>query len=147
MQFFIITPPILYIYHKFNKAAAWGISLVLIFESILSSALIVNHYGLNAVTQSLNNTEYYFDKYYNKPYCRIGVYFVGVLTAIIVYSYRKYQNKNEFYDNISVWVGRQLENKAIRYTVGFFGLILINLLIFVQYDTFKHPGKDFKYDH
>ncbi|CAG9332897.1 unnamed protein product [Blepharisma stoltei] len=147
MQFFIITPPILYIYHRLNKVAAWGISVALIFESMLSSGLIVNHYGLNAVTQSLNNTEYYFDKYYNKPYCRIGVYFVGVLTGIIVYSYRKYQNKNEVYDKISVWVGRQLENKAIRYAVGLFGLTLINLLIFVQYDTFKHPGKDFKYDH
>jgi len=140
MQFFIITPPILYLYHKFNRYIGWAILTFLIGFSIIISGVVAHHFTLNAVGFSSESWTNYNNYYYIKPYCRVGVYALGIITGIIVYSYRQYQSKQKVYDPLGVWIGKKLENKVVRYIVGFLGLALINIIIWVEYDTTKNPG-------
>ncbi|CAG9323408.1 unnamed protein product [Blepharisma stoltei] len=147
MQFFIITPPIIYLYHKYNRYIGWGILTFFIGFSIIISGVIAHHFTLNAVGFAGTTWGDYYDYYYVKPYCRIGVYALGILTGIVVYSYRQYVHKQKHYDPIGVWIGKKLENKPIRFFIGLLGLALINIIIFVQYDSTKHPGPYMNFPH
>ncbi|CAG9323410.1 unnamed protein product [Blepharisma stoltei] len=140
MQFFIITPPIIYLYHKYNKYIGWAIMVFFIGLTIIISAVVAHHFTLNIVVPALPNENNYMDYYFTKPYCRIGAYAIGVLSAFIVYSYKQFKENGTKYDPIGVWIGLKLENRRIRWTVGFIGYALINFIIFIQYDAFKNPG-------
>ena len=49
MQFFIITPPILYLYHRFSRVIGWVANCLLICISIGMSAYIADYHDYNAV--------------------------------------------------------------------------------------------------
>mmetsp|Transcript_9192 Transcript_9192/g.9149 ORF Transcript_9192/g.9149 Transcript_9192/m.9149 type:complete len:287 (+) Transcript_9192:1178-2038(+) len=147
MQFFIFTPLLLYIYNRFHKSILWVLVLFLNLLAILTSGLIANHYSLNAMPSALPNGLNYFRYYYTKPYNRCGPYALGVLSGLIVYSYRKFQDKNIIYDSYAIWVAKMLENRYVRYTIAFLGMALINVNLFVPYDTYKHPGDTMNYPH
>ncbi|CAG9325188.1 unnamed protein product [Blepharisma stoltei] len=147
MQFFIITPPILWLYHKYHRSFGWVSVILMNILSILSSGLIANHFNLNAVPIAAESGQNGYWYYYVKPYCRIGPYGLGIISGLILYSYRKFQDKQITYDSTAIWVAKKFENIYFRYIAGFIGLALININIFVLYDTFKHPGKGLTYPH
>mmetsp|Transcript_9249 Transcript_9249/g.9231 ORF Transcript_9249/g.9231 Transcript_9249/m.9231 type:complete len:157 (+) Transcript_9249:1244-1714(+) len=115
--------------------------------SILSSGLIAHHFNLNAVPIAAESGQNGYWYYYVKPYCRIGPYGLGIISGLILYSYRKFQDNQITYDSTAIWVAKKFENIYFRYIACFIGLALININIFVLYDTFKHPGKGLTYPH
>ncbi|CAG9332898.1 unnamed protein product [Blepharisma stoltei] len=147
MQFFILTPPILYIYHKYNKYFGWAVLWALTGISILVTGLIAHHFTLNAMPTAQINGINYFQYYYNKPYCRVAPYIMGIITGLVIYAYRAYKDKKNYYDPVSIWIGNKLEDPLIRYVFGFIGLSLISILVWVQYDTLEYPGTLMEYSH
>lgn len=113
--------------------------------SILTSGLIADHEGLNAMPSAFPNGNNYFRYYYTKPYCRIGPYALGILSGLIVYSCRNFKNNKIVYDSLAIWVGQKFEDTKIRYILAFFGIALINVNLFVPFDTYKNPGDFFSY--
>ena len=89
MQFFVISPPFLYLYHKVSRLIGWVVVAALIIIHILSAALISRHFHLNVVILSPN--PYYMEYYYVKPYCRVGAYAVGIAVGMILFSFRHWK--------------------------------------------------------
>jgi peptidoglycan/LPS O-acetylase OafA/YrhL len=139
MQFFWISPIIIMLYIKVNKAIGWISIGLLCILNILSAGLVAYHYGLNPVLLSTDNGANY-QYYYDKPYCRVAPYALGLGCGFIIYSYRKYQDTGKVYDNFAVAIGKMQENKTIRWLTFFIGLGLINTLIFCLYDAYKDRG-------
>jgi peptidoglycan/LPS O-acetylase OafA/YrhL len=135
MQFFLITPIILHIYHKISKALGWLILMGLVLTHMLTNALIANHYeywvgGLASIGAS-------FQKVYVKPYTRVGPYAVGIMFGLIFFSYKHELKTKRVYDSFALSLSKLLNIRAIRYCSYILGLFLINYLIFIQYPACK----------
>ena len=146
MQFFIISPFIILIYLKISRALGWIIVLALCVLNITSSALVAHHYNLNPSTLATENADDYNDYYYRKPYCRIAPYALGIACGFILYTYRRYQNTQVIYDKFSLTIAKLQENWYVRASTFLCGLILVNVMIFVLYDTYKYPGERYEYN-
>ena len=146
MQFFIISPIILIIYLKVFKQFAWICVVAFNILGIVTAGTIAHHFNLNPVILSSDNKENYFNYYYTKPYCRIPPYIIGVACGLILYSYRQNKKSGVVYDRIALFLGKSLDNQIIRYITFAIGLFIINFLIFIQYNTYRHPG-DGEYHH
>ena len=147
MQYFIISPIIILVYVKLSRTIGWILVGGLCSISIITSGVVANHFDLNPSTLAESNGENYFDYYYNKPYTRIAPYAFGIACGFILYTYRRFQDSNEVYDRISLFIARLQETRGIRILIFGLGLGLINVLIFSQYDIYKHPGPEYKFDY
>lgn len=147
MQFFILSPIVIVLYIKVHKIIGW----IAIFSAcacgIITSGAIAHHFDLNVSTFAPSNGSNQFNYYYVKPYCRVPPYALGLACGMILYTYRKHQDKGQIYDPIAYFIAKALKNVFVRCGMFFFGLALINILIFSQYDTYHHPGDDYTYHH
>ena len=134
MQFFLVTPPIIYIYHKHSKKWGWVLICAMVLMSVISSAVVAEVYQLNMVMiseEDRNLNEYY----YVKPYCRATPYAFGIMCGIFM---------NHAKDREYV-IRRAFRNKRIRWGMLIGGFVVINFLIFVQYSAYSEPGSDFRF--
>eukprot|EP00343_Euplotes_focardii_P007471 CAMPEP_0205818724 /NCGR_PEP_ID=MMETSP0206-20130828/748_1 /ASSEMBLY_ACC=CAM_ASM_000279 /TAXON_ID=36767 /ORGANISM="Euplotes focardii, Strain TN1" /LENGTH=582 /DNA_ID=CAMNT_0053111403 /DNA_START=329 /DNA_END=2077 /DNA_ORIENTATION=+ len=91
MQFFIMSPPIIYLYCK-NRLIGKSMVGMLIFLSMLSTGIITIIGNLSIQNES-TKIKHAGDLMYNKPWARMGAYFVG---AIFGLSYFELANKNKY---------------------------------------------------
>lgn len=145
MQFFIISPIILFVYHK-KKIAGWSLIGALNVLSILSSGLIAYHFNLHVSLFAPQNTEDYGPYYYSKPYVRVAPYAIGLGVGMILYSCRVYKANGRVYDKFSVKIGELFDKEWFRYLSFIIGLGLVSLIVFIQYDNMSNPGPDGKYN-
>ena len=145
MQFFIISPIILIVYIKCSKILSWLAIVGLNILGITTAGIIAHHFNLNPSIFSEDNKNNYFNYYYTKPYTRVPPYVFGMACGMIIYSYRHHKKTGEVYDKLALLIGKPLDNIIVRYTTFFIGLSIINFLIFIQYDLYKHPGSEMKY--
>ncbi len=130
MQFFLITPVILYIYHKIHKLIGWAILLGLVFTNLMCSGLISSHYNYSVVPDEAGL------KIYVKPYCRVGAYAVGAMFGLIFYTHKHDQKTGEIYDPLAFRLSKLVDIRPIRYFIYALGLFLINYLIFIQCEAY-----------
>jgi peptidoglycan/LPS O-acetylase OafA/YrhL len=144
IQFFLITPVILYIYSKLSKIAGWCIILILIIIHIVSSAVISNYYNLALVS----NKGDAYDKLYIKIYCRIGAYAIGIAFGLLYFSYKYYEQTSRKYDRFADYILRLLYRRSFRYICYVLGLFMINLVIFIQRSAYRSAAdsSDFEDD-
>ena len=69
---------------------------------------------------------------YNKPYCRISAYAIGLAVGFILYSYRRYKATGDVFDPWALKIAF-IWRKSFKIRAGFFvfGVGLINFLIFI----------------
>ena len=80
-QFFLLTPFILLIMY-FNKLIGFIVNVMIISLSIMAGMLVTWKY--NFLQPALNNPDF-MNLYYEKPWCRMASYMVGVLLAQLYY--------------------------------------------------------------
>lgn len=136
MQFFLISPPIFFLYHHVARLLGWLSVLALCICTVLSATLISNAHDFNVVLFAREDTSFMND-YYTKPYCRVAPYAIGIATGLILFSYRHYRKTNQVYDRFALMLGKGLDNRVIRYCSYALGLFLINFFIFIQYNAYK----------
>lgn len=85
MQIFIITPIILYLYHKIHKLIGWGLLMGLILTHMLNSALISSQENYTVTPDQT------YEKIHIKPYCRVGPYALGVMFGLMYYTYKHHK--------------------------------------------------------
>ena len=73
---------------RLHKQIAYSVNILLVLLSIMSSLVITYHYQIYAPNFSGN----WSDDYYNKPYCRLAAYMVGVLLAQLYYDRKLAKN-------------------------------------------------------
>ena len=143
MQFFLLSPLLLFVYHK-SKLIGWSAIGVLISVSLLTTGLLAGKYDqkVSPLTQNTDGFQYI----YVKPYCRVGTYALGLATGMIIYSYRRFKASGEVYDQVAVAICEGLKNMVVRLMSLTVGLFLVSFFVFYQYDTNHHPGSDMKYN-
>lgn len=134
MQFFLVAPPILYVYYKYSNKLGWGMIGSLVLMSVVSSASVSEIYGLNMVMiseEDRNLNEYY----YVKPYCRATPYAFGLGCGILVMNSLDKGNL----------VNKALRNAKVRWGMLIAGFAFVNFLIYIQYSAYSKPGSDFRF--
>lgn len=141
MQFFIISPVILYFYHKYNKKLGWAAIVLLNLLTIVASLGIAYSDNLKQAILSTDNMTpekaTFVNDYYQKPYCRVGPYAIGLAVGMILYSYRHHKETNEVYDPISLAIVKLYHNNTMRYVLSLLGLFLVLFFVLFQYDTYS----------
>lgn len=88
MQFFLITPPLLYLYVVVSPILGWIITGMMSIGSVIAAAITVHHYDLSTEVLSPKNGPEYFKEYYYMPYIRVGAYIIGIWTGWILLAHR-----------------------------------------------------------
>ena len=137
MQFFLISPPIIYLYVKESRWIGWLLTSFLTCVCVLFSGVIAWDLDLNVVPAS-SQDRYYMADYYYKPYTRIGPYALGLMCGFIYYSWTKKVEKQAPFDSCAYAAATYInESRVVRWLCYFFGLFIINLMVFVPYDQYN----------
>lgn len=131
MQFFIFTPIVLFLYHKISKALGWGILFAFLILHILSNIFIARHYDFYVAGPNTTNHSNEFDDIYTKPYCRCGVYVIGVACGLIMHANDYWIRERSHYDKLAGFCARMIHNSFVRWGMYLLGAALVNIFIFV----------------
>jgi peptidoglycan/LPS O-acetylase OafA/YrhL len=138
MQFFLISPLVLFIYHRSSKVIGWCIFTLLILTDILTNAFI-SYY--NNIPVGGFKSEDKNNMLYIKPYCRIAPYAIGVLFGMLYFTYRKHHNESRIYDMISYKILKLFHCRYLRYLFYILGLGLISFMLFMEYPAYSTAAK------
>jgi peptidoglycan/LPS O-acetylase OafA/YrhL len=122
MQFFILSPIVLVLYIKVHKIIGWAAVFSACACGIITSGTIAHHFDLNVSAFAPSNGSNQFNYYYVKPYCRVPPYALGLACGMILYTYRKHQDKGQIYDPIAYFIAKALKNIFVRCGMFFVGL-------------------------
>ncbi|XP_033763776.1 O-acyltransferase like protein-like [Pecten maximus] len=105
MQFYWISPVILVPLY-FSKKIGSVIAFLFLLGTTIASGIVSKHYELPSTQYSIVPNPHsgaYFNKYYIKPYCRMGPYIVGIMAGYILYRTKgKYKIKPPV--NVFIWI-------------------------------------------
>ena len=136
MQFFILTPPLLYVYHKWKRWVGWALLIGLTAVSVGVSLYIADLYAYKVVAIAPENASFYYN-FYMKPYTRFPPYALGILSGILLHSSRLWKQSSTIYDKFAVSLVQVIDISWVRYACYALGLFLLNFFIFAQYDAYR----------
>lgn len=136
MQFFVLSPPLLYLYHRYRKCIAWVLICALLCLSVGISLWIAAYYDYNVVAIAPENSTFYY-YFYIKPYTRFPPYALGIISGLLLHSSRLYHQSNIVYDRFAFFFVNAINTVWLRYLCYLAGLILLNFFIFAQYDAYR----------
>jgi len=133
-QFFIVTPPLLWILHKYRKIGFIIIAIIL-SGSFISTTLVSIHYNLssNVIKQGVEYQWYY----YQAPWARCPVYIIGILFA---YLYFQYKDGHPKINEIALKFHNSKILRYAFYIIAAIGLFYtIHLLYWIQKESATLP--------
>lgn len=136
MQFFVLTPPLLYLYHRYRKYLGWVLVCALLCLSVGASLWIAASYNYKVVAIAPENGTFYY-YFYIKPYTRFPPYAFGIISGMLLHSSRLYHQSNVVYDRFALLFVNAIDTTWVRYLCYFSGLALLNFFIFAQYDAYR----------
>ncbi|CAC5409716.1 unnamed protein product [Mytilus coruscus] len=83
MQFYIISPIIILPLY-FSKIAGTIVISIFLLATSITSGIVSKHFELGVSTFGKNG-DAHFNEYYQKPYCRMGPYLLGMYTGYLLY--------------------------------------------------------------
>ena len=136
MQFFALSPPLLYAYHRGKKWLGWTVLAGVVAGSIGISLYIADEYGYNVVAIAPENATFYYN-YYTKPYCRVAPYAFGIASGMVLNAGKCWKQSGEVYDSLALSVARLMDNQWVRYLCYLSGLFLMNFILFCHYSAYR----------
>eukprot|EP01022_Parablepharisma_sp_SALTPOND_P028563 TRINITY_DN71154_c0_g1_i1.p1 TRINITY_DN71154_c0_g1~~TRINITY_DN71154_c0_g1_i1.p1 ORF type:complete len:714 (+),score=31.21 TRINITY_DN71154_c0_g1_i1:128-2143(+) len=131
MQFFILTPLLVYLYLKRRSLGYYAVIFLGLTCTTIGIALSIK-YNLSA--SYMKFTEDYFERYYQRPYNRISPYLVGILAAYGYHEYKKGYN---------TWFTKFTEalksSTILRWGVCFISFTIMFWLVHAIYWLNKYP--------
>jgi peptidoglycan/LPS O-acetylase OafA/YrhL len=130
MQFFLITPLMLFLYYKRSRIFGW---IACVFLVIMSFVIATTLSAVNEYT--IIDPEAFGGKFayiYVKPYCRICSYAIGILCGFVYYTYNNHKESGRMFDTIAMRVAYVFRHKLAKYVMFVIGLGLINFCMFIQ---------------
>jgi len=116
MQFFIISPPLIYLLKKYPKFGIYLI-LLIICGCYISTILVVISHEIYASYSRFHDD--YNRYYYDKPWARIAPYLIGILLA---YSYLQSKtNQDSFHSKLASHIKNSVVFRLVLYIVGLAG--------------------------
>lgn len=148
LQFLLVCCVINVFYVKVKNSLGWILSPIFVVISILSSMAVAWYTEISPSFFDEGHGGDHFWVYYNKPYCRIAPYALGIMTAYIVHAWK--QSKIEHghvHDKFALKCAQLFEYPWFRYGCFILGLISLNAAMFIVFDTYDNPGADNFYLH
>jgi peptidoglycan/LPS O-acetylase OafA/YrhL len=142
IQFFLITPLLLYLYRRWGAMTAWLGALLLIMIGLVTSYEVASIYDLNTQETSASNKAYE-DYYYYRPYTRVPPYAWGLFCALVVFGYDNRMNRKT--DRAAVAVGKIWANQYVAIVSFVMGIGLVTFCVFIQHTALKQGGPQFTY--
>jgi peptidoglycan/LPS O-acetylase OafA/YrhL len=115
----MITPLLMWLF-VWNKIVGWVVMALLLAGSFLSTALIVHHYDLSSAMVSPRYGRY-MDYIYEKPYCRISPYLVGMALAFAL-----------------IYVQKHKLQRFARWMIYLVALTIMSLCFYGDYENYHH---------
>lgn len=113
MQFYVVSPIILYVMHRFQLRGTLIINGIIIILCMIANGLLIDHYDGNPLISSLftslsssNSMPGYLSytqNIYMKPYARIISYAVGLILGFLLFKEYKFFTKKKYVKNIAGW--------------------------------------------
>ena len=132
MQFFLFIPIIVYLlYHK----RIFGM-LFIAFYQICCYGLTLYYtikYDLNASYRYVDHE--YYSYYYSPPYSKIASYTIGILVAIMLYSFKNETEEESILKKIMNRIDNQLIIRAIMYVLGI-TILLTDYILFYFFNVY-----------
>ncbi|KAJ5067984.1 o-acyltransferase [Anaeramoeba ignava] len=122
-QFYVLVPIFVYAFYR-KKLFGWITSLATIIASYIVTIVLVWHYSISPSMLG-SHLEQFYNYYYQKPYCRIPTFLIGVSFAFFITQF----NIKKF--------------KIPRYLVillTVFSLFLMGITTFGSYTLYKHDN-------
>ena len=142
MQFFLITPPIVYAYRRWGAGFSWLSTAFLTAAALVATFEVANNYDLNAQEISQGNFDYDY-YYYYRPYTRAPAYTMGLFCALVVYGWdHRTEGKR---DKAATLVGGFLSNSVVAKVSLVVGAGLVTFCVFIQHTALKQGGPNFTY--
>lgn len=133
-QFFIISPPLVYLYCRNRKASYWLIALMLVattaFNAIASAV-----YGFGPMNANKENPSY-TDTVYSKPYGRIGPYLIGAIVGLAYFEMKSHDKFPELKQSAANAYFAKMRNSlgfCIFQTLIGFGLMFLFIIPLRQF--------------
>ena len=133
MQFFWITPPLIYLYIK-NRRAGHLVFIFLVILSIIANILVTVKYELGISNNDGPSAKgvFYADEIYIKPWTRVGVYAFGVLTGIFHWESKNHEKYPHLHGTLPSRIMFQLKvSPWLPYVFLFTGAFLTMFCIFI----------------
>lgn len=129
MQFFLITPLIVYFYCK-NWRNGYIITLSLILLSGLTAFTISYIHGFSGSLQlGVAANARLEDLVYIKPWCRFGAYGVGGLFG---FGYFEYKSKGKVESKFALIMERLSKSPLLSWILLIIGILLLCLIVFIM---------------
>ena len=125
-QLFLISPFILYAYHK-NKRLGWFVTASLFLLSVATAfiLIIVNDWHYPIPSPTLPPQPNFMDNFYYKPYVRASAYLMGIFTGFIYFEWKA--NNAAFVDPIN-----RIKSSIVARTLFYIiGIGLVNFAIWI----------------
>lgn len=137
MQFFMVSLPIMYLYIKHSRIFGWGLLSVCIAFSIIANGTISYDQHLHAKIDNPENRQY-FDDLYDKPYCRIAPYCIGLLGGFVFHAHRLGRIKGNRFDPLASSIAHLINtSQKTRIFCYGLGLFLMNFFMIIQWDAYQ----------
>jgi peptidoglycan/LPS O-acetylase OafA/YrhL len=136
MQFFLIGPPLVFLYfisHK--KTRIWGLFIVIAIAGIVLDYFLAYSYNLRVNPLDPANGKAWFQQYYTKPYARFVPYIEGIMCGALYLYYYKVSEKQEIMYNDPI--SRNIVNKITNNRIVSMGLVLIGIALMYFLLLFK----------
>ena len=133
MQFFLLVPILAYL--LYNKRL-YGFIFISIYQTLWYAGTIYAAFELNLSPSYLKMTDNYYLYYYHRPFARIGAFTIGVLAALMLFSFKNESSESSILKRTMDKINNYRTIRIIMYLIGV-GLIL--LMIFVHYPIMNYP--------
>jgi len=100
----------------------------------ITTIIILTVYNFNSSYKAVSGN--YWIVYYQKPYCRIGAYFIGLLSAIFLYSFKNETREESFFKRTADKLDK---SSIIRWSFYLVGMFIMVFLIFSFYSINNYP--------
>eukprot|EP00826_Nyctotherus_ovalis_P036815 TRINITY_DN329_c0_g1_i2.p1 TRINITY_DN329_c0_g1~~TRINITY_DN329_c0_g1_i2.p1 ORF type:complete len:705 (+),score=98.29 TRINITY_DN329_c0_g1_i2:237-2351(+) len=145
-QIYLLVPPLvlLYLWKQFVAYAVVGILMV---ASIGIQFKLMAKYNLSANFSGSGREQLHFQReYYNKPYCRINPFLIGILMAWIYLAYKQAKKASNTPEEEREICQKSFINRmnyaivhswVLRYSLYIAGLTITSTCVYTYFDFFK----------
>eukprot|EP01022_Parablepharisma_sp_SALTPOND_P004886 TRINITY_DN1211_c0_g2_i1.p1 TRINITY_DN1211_c0_g2~~TRINITY_DN1211_c0_g2_i1.p1 ORF type:complete len:734 (-),score=46.33 TRINITY_DN1211_c0_g2_i1:2570-4501(-) len=154
-QMYLLVPPLILL-HQYKEILAYLAVAFLMCGSIAVQLVTFIYYDLTAdLAQSQGGNEFMF-RYYQRPYCRINPFLIGIFLAWMYISYKQAQKRAAGSEGEASMRSKTIierindaiiGNSIIRYTMYLAGLVITTLCVYTFFDFYKEGTSKSKVEH
>ena len=133
MQFFLLIPLLVFLLYR---KRTFGLIFIGVFQAICFAVTIALAYVDNMSPSYFEANDRYYKFYYHRPWARIAPFFVGVIVAVLLYSFN---NETPEESRLKRIMDKLDQSKAFRIVLYILGTAIFWTMIFIFYPINNYP--------